>query len=379
MRPLLVIIASISLFFVFLVPAVAIDTRGIEAVRAKKVLEAADLQAIDAFVAQAVSEILNTDDFSSVSSIRSIILANSASNEAGQVQFVQQFSESARKHITAALQKAEGLTQPGRSFKVITNLLMVVNGLANPQLVDIPLKYMDSKNSVISYWAVNCLTNPELVDKLSSARDSDTVRKIISRLDAVIPTAGPETLGLIASFANSSKSPEAENLLFKVADRRIASYADWSVKHELLDATILQMLSDRMSATNPDKATAGQRFCQLFSYVFQRYIKGADSLSSSHKEQLASVLVETERTSLSKLTGKPQASVKKAIESGDLNALLQEHNNLLGDTSKPGQLLTVLGLDYGKDKSGTAMTQPTQLASPPQPQGLPPEKSEATS
>jgi hypothetical protein len=359
-KSLLIIVCLALLPLAFTSPANAVDTRAIEAARAKKVLDNTDFQAIDAFLAQGVGEILATEDFSSISNIRSIILANSASNEPGQVQFADQFSESAQKHISAALQNAEALTPPSQSFRVITNLLMLLDGFADPRLVDLPLKYIDHKNSVISYWAVHCLTNPDIVNKLNSSKESDKARQITRRLDAIVATSGPETLGLIATFAGSVTVSDGEDLLLKVADRRIASYADWSVQYELLDTTVLQLLSDKMASSNPGKSAASRRFGQLFSYVFQRYIKGADRLSQSQKEQLVSVLIETEKSSLGKLTGKSRSGVKKAIEFADSNALLQEHNNLLGNETKPGEL----NIDYGKDSSGNAIMNPLQLALP---------------
>jgi hypothetical protein len=356
-----VTVAAISIL-VFLTSAVAVDTHDMEAVRAKKVLENGDLETIDKFVSQAVGEILTTEDFSSISNLRSIILANSASNEAGQAQFSQQFSESAQKHIGAALQTAEELTPPGRSFKVITNLLMLLDDLADPRFVDLPLKYVDSNNAVISYWAIHCLTNPKVVDKL----EADTARRAAGRLDAVVATGSPEILRLIAVFAGSVKIPEGEDLLLKVADRRITSYTDWSVRNELIDTDILKLLADKMVSSNPGKAAAGRRFGQLLSYVFQRYIKGAEALKQSQKEQLVSVLVETERTCLLKLAGKTSFGIKKAIEGGDFTALLEAHNNLLGDSTKQGLLPAQIEFDYGKDGGGAASTQPSQLASPPQ-------------
>jgi len=364
-KTLLVSISIVSLLFIYLTPVVAVDTRNIEAVRGKKVLDNSDLQAIDAFVVQSVAEILATEDFSTISSTRSIIIANSASTEPGQVQFAEQFSASAKKHIAAALEKADGLTPSARSFKVIVNLLMVLDGLADLRLVDLPLKYVDSDKVVIRYWAVHCLTNPQVIEKLNSAKEIDMVRKIAGRLDAAIATSNPETLGLIAAFGGSITASDGVGLLFKVADRRIASYADWSVQYELLDATILQILSDKMAPSNTDKAEAGRRFGQLLSYVFQRYIKGANQLKTTQKEQLASVLIETEKNCVNKLTGKPQMSIKRAIEAGDLNALLEEHNNLLGNATKPGQLPSALGFNYGKDNSGSPLMQPLQLADPP--------------
>ena len=365
MKSFLFSVAAIFLFPAFLTPVAAVDTRAIEAVRAKKVLDDADLRTIDAFVAQAVGEILNTDDFSSISNARSIILANSASSQQGQVQFAQQFSESAKKHIADALRKADALTPPGRGFKVITNLLMLVEGLADLGLVDLPLKYVDSDNAVIRYWAVNCLANLKVIEALNSSKESDEARQIVRRLDAIVETSAPETLGLVAAFAGSVTISDGVDLLLKVADRRIASYADWSVQYELLDADILRVLADKMASSNPDKVVAGRRFGQLYSYVFQRYIKGADVLSRPQKEHLASVLVEAEKSCLSKLIGKSSSDIRKAIESSDINVLSREHNNLLGDSAKPGLLPTELNFDYGKDNTGAALTHPLVLADLP--------------
>jgi hypothetical protein len=365
-KTLLATVVAGFLFFACLTAAIALDIRGIEAVRAKKVLGNGDLQEIDTFLAQATGEMLATVDFSSISNIRSLIIANSTSNEPGQVQFDQQFSESAKKHISAALERAGSLTPSARSFRVVINFLMLLDGLADPRLVELPLKYIDHNNVVVSYWAVHCLTNPEIVNKLNVPNELDTARQIARRLEAIVETCSPDTLGLIVGFAGSVRVSDGEDLLLKVADRRIASYADWSVQYELLDATILQLLSDKMVSSNPGKAAAGRRFGQLLSYVFQRYIKGADVLSPSQKEQLASVLVEIERSSLSKLTGKPSSAIKKAIESGDLTVLLEEHNNLLGDSTKLGQLPVDVNFDYGKDGSGAALTYPLGLSSPPQ-------------
>jgi hypothetical protein len=358
-------VAAILLFSGFFTIVNAVDTHPIEAVRAKKVLDNSDLQAIDNFVAMAIGEILNTTDFSSISGIRSIILANSASNEPGQVQFAQQFSESAKKHASDALKTAEGLTPPRRSFKVITNLFMVLDGLADLRLVDLPLKYVDYNNAVVCYWAVHCVTNPKIVEKLNSLKEPDTARQIVSRLEGIVATSGPETLGLITKFAGSIKTADSGDLLLKVADRRIASYADWSVEDELLDASVLQALADNMASSGAGKAEAGRRFGQLFSYVFQRYMKGDDRLSPLQKEQLVSVLVETEKSGLAKLTGKSSSNIQKAIESADPNSLLKEYNNLFGDAAKPGLLVTELNIDYGKAADGSPLKAPLPLAGPP--------------
>ena len=363
MKSLSLVVAIISGFFVFLGSARAVDTLAMEAVRGKSVLDDADFKTIDDFAAKAVGEILAAQDFSSISNARAIIVANSISTQPNQTQFAEQFSKSAQKYISAALQQAEGMTPADRdrSFKIVTNLLMLTDAIMDVRLTEVAFKYVDSKNEVIRYWAVHCLTNPGITEKLNSPKAIDTTRQVIRRLDEIVATSGPDTLGLIASFVGSIKIPEGNALLLKVADRRIASYADWSVERELLDGDILRILGDKMVSSSASKESVGRRFGQLFSYVLQRYIKGAEILDAAQKEQLASVLVETEKTSLSKILGKTRFGIKKAIESGDTNALQQEHNSVFGEGMKAGEL----NIDYGKDAGGSIITHPLALAAPP--------------
>jgi hypothetical protein len=361
MKSLSLVVAIISGFFVFLASAKAVDSLAMEAVRGKSVLDDADFKTIDDFVAKAVGEMLATEDFSSISNARAIIVANRVSSQPNQTQFAEQFSKSAQKHISAALQQAEEMTPAGRSFKIVTNLLMLTDALVDVRLAEVALKYVDSKNEVIRYWAVHCLANPEITEKLNSPKAIDTARQVTRRLDEIIATSSPDTLGLIASFAGSIKIPEGDTLLLKVADRRIASYADWSVEQEFLDGDILRILGDKMVSSNSGKEVVGKRFGQLLSYVFQRYIKGAEILDAVQKEQLVSVLVETEKSSLGKILGKDRFGIKKAIVSGDISALQKEHNNILGDETKAGEL----NINYGKDAGGAIITHPLALASPP--------------
>jgi hypothetical protein len=362
MKSLLFAAGIISVFCIFSPFVKAVDSLTIESVRGKAVLDDSDFKTIDNFVAGAVGEMLATEDFSSISNTRAIIVANSASTQPNQTQFAEQFSKSAEKYISAALTKAEGLTPADRSFKLVTNLLMLTDALADVRLANVALKYVDSKNDVIRYWAVHCVTSPEITEKLNNPKAIDDARQVIRQLEGIVATSNPDTLGLIASFAGTIKITEGESLLLKVADRRIASYADWTVEQELTDSKILRILSDRMISSSASKETVGKRFGQLLSYVFQRYIKGTDVLYDDQKVQLVSVLVETEQSCLSKITGKPRFDIKRALESGDNSALQKEHNNLLGDETKAGEL----NINYGKDAGGTVATGPLVLAPPPE-------------
>jgi hypothetical protein len=97
----------------------------------------------------------------------------------------------------------------------------------------------------------------------------------------------------------------------------------------------------------------------------QRYIMGQDFLSDTVKQQLASVLVEMEIMCISRRMEMPQSIIKKAVEREDYTGLLQEHNRLLGDGTKAGQLSLRLNFDYGKKPDGTKRVAPLALPEPP--------------
>ncbi len=360
-------IVAVAVALLFLIqPTPAVDTTGIEAVRSKSVLDAKDLAVIDSFVAAAVTELIQTQDFSSVSNARAVIQAYSTSKEATQVQYAQQFSESASKHISAALRDVEQLPNEQQKFRVRLNLLMLIDALEDVRLVEIALPYVGDKNKAISYWAVHSVTNPAIVAKLTSGQGGgDLLRKIAGELKKTAAGSSPETMALMVEFAAKSKLLDAEEMLLTIADARIKSYSDWTAEYELLEAPLFGALAEQMKSSNPTKVEAGRRFGQLLSCVMQRYIKGADKLSATQKEHLASVLLETEKTHLLTLTKKSQTAIKRAVEAGDMAALLQEHNRLLGEGAKAGQLPTELGFDYGAAPDGSKLVAPQALPPPP--------------
>jgi len=146
---------------------------------------------------------------------------------------------------------------------------------------------------------------------------------------------------------------------------RIKRYANWSVNYELLDETVLKSLQKKLSSVGLSKPAVARRFGQLYSYVMLRYIDGQNSLSAAQRHQLASVLVETEKWCISKLLGTPQSSIKRAIENHDYTGLLEEHNKLLGDETRAGQLPLKLKFDYGRDADGFKRIAPVVLPKPP--------------
>jgi hypothetical protein len=359
-----------SVLAVFLVStansiSVAVDTSGIEHVRDKEVLGSEDLQIIDNFVGEAIQELVRTEDFTSIAKVRAVLLARvSSERPSAQTQYAEQFFESARKHISKAFKQVGESTAEDRKFKVMVNLLILVDGLENLRLADLALEMLKEENTVIRYWAVHSLTNSEFTKQLNSGgpANSQLAGRIAKQLKELVEGSAPEILALMAEFAADVNVPEGEDLLLQIADARAKSYAGWTVDYELLDAAILKSLCRKISSSGKvNRPAVAQNFAQLYSYAIQRYINGWNSLSIAQKNQLASVLVETEKSCISKLLGKPQASV---LENDDYTGLLQEHNRLLGDETKPGLLPSKFKFSY-LNPDGTKRTAPLVLPKPP--------------
>jgi hypothetical protein len=136
----------------------------------------------------------------------------------------------------------------------------------------------------------------------------------------------------------------------------------------LLESKI-PLSSQDLGATTPTslrKTAIAQRFAQLYSYAIQRYIKGKDILNETQKQQLASLLIEIEDKSISRLIGGPQVTIRRAIERDTMAALLDEHNKLLGNETTAGQLPSKLGFDYSTTPNGPKRTAPIPLPEKPQ-------------
>jgi len=347
----------------------AVNTRAIDRVRNKGVLDSRDFQIIDDFVNEAVRELVRTKDFTSIATIRSVILSRSSSKTSIQAQYAEQFSKSAQKYISSGFQEAEKMTPEGRKLKVKVNLLILMDGLEDVRLANLAIGMLKDKNTVIRYLAVHSVTNAGIVKQLNSgeADNSKLARLIVERLGELVDRASPEVIRLMAGFAAAVKVAQGEDLLCRIADMRMKRYADWTVKYELLDAAILKLLYKKISSGGSNKAAVARRFGQLYSYAIQRYCKGLGSLNAAQKHQLASVLLEIEQSCISKLLGMRQTVIKRAVEGGDYTALLQEHSRLLGDKTRAGRLPLKLKFHYGETSEGVKRIAPLVLPERPKP------------
>ena len=253
----------------------AVNTRDVDLVRNKGVLDDQDLKIIDDFLAEAIQEFVGTRDFTKIAQIRTVILSRQSTQQA---QYAQQFSDSARKYIAAGFIQAEKLPRPERTIGVTINLLILMDGLQDLGLTDSAIAMLKNENMVIRYWAVHCLTNPGIITQLNAATASNSKQAsvIAGHLKELIETSTPEIVALIARFAAGIKIPQAEQLLSQIADMRIKKYADWTVKYELYDRDLLKFLSSKiplpsqspggpLPTTTSSNPPLARRFAQLYS------------------------------------------------------------------------------------------------------------------
>lgn len=369
----------LTAFFVLIINpnSLAVNTRDIDAVLKKNVIDDQDKKIIDDFLAEAVQELVRTRDFTSIAQLRTVIL----SRKGTQSQYAQQFAESAHKYIQAGFEQAQTLRPEERKTNIIISLLILTDGIEDLRLADLAIGMLKDQNMVIRYWAVHCLTNPAIIQQLNSETTSnpELARIITEQLKEIIPTSKPEILVHIARFAANINIPQGEELLLQVADERIKRYSEWTVTNEFYDAIFLKLLESKIplpsqgtgvtaATSSLSKPDIARRFAQLFSYVIFRYIKGNNSLNDNQKQYLASVIIEVEEKCITRLLGlsRSQGSLRRAIERNDLSALSDEHNKLLGDETSTGQLPSKLEFDYGTTPNGPKRTAPIPLPDKPQ-------------
>jgi len=342
-----------------------VDSRRIEEVVKKSVLSQEDLQIIDAFAADEIGRLVRTVDFTEVAKTRAAIVGH----QSAQAQYAQRFSEACFREITKGFDYAnDQITDAQRRFKVFANLLILVNELGDPRLLDLGVGMIGHEASAVQYWAIRAATNPVAWEKLNQdpAAAAAMSRKILDACSRAVETSSAEVLNLMAQFAGRYDTAPATDLLVRIADVRIRRYADWTVKYELVDTAILRLLSNKITTGGAANDRVAKAFGQLYSYAIQRYIRGMqnNSLKEMSRSYLASVLIETEEQCLGKLLGGTQTGIRRALEAGDLNALQAEHDRLLGSASQQGALPAKFNFSFGTD--GVNRTAPLALPEPQQ-------------
>lgn len=349
----------------------AIDTRGIERVRSKTVLESGDFEIIDGFVSDTVHSLMVTEDFSSVAQVRKMLVSRAQSAlDIAKVQYSRQFVESSVKHIGAAMGQLSNIRDEQRRFLLSVNLLVLVDQLVNElkaiELADLATVRIKDENTVVRYWAVKCVANYRV---FNLGHKPAVNQRIFRALTNVVESSSGEILKLMSEFAAGVKDPQAEALLLQIADMRLKAYSEWKVESEYLDGAILKALWRRRDVIGANTTAINQRFGQLYSYVIQRYIKdldGGEFLSDRSRAWTESVLIEIERVCISKALGKTQAIMKAIVRKDfNVNRLAQEHDRLLGSSAGSGALSVNLGYNDYPIASGEFSPVPLRLPERP--------------
>jgi hypothetical protein len=350
--------------------ALAVDTELIDVLRQRTLnsgsLTADDVETIDSFWNEATEEMVLSNDFSKVVTIRTMLSARRGTNELSQ--YTSSYIMSAQKYLDSAFDEVKGWEPGPLKQHIERNLLILVAELQSTELADFALDRLENDNSLIRYWKVKALTDPKVASQLRSGSNAELADRIIQRLQEVAQKENqPVILNMIAAFATRMDQPEAKQLLLKVADLRIEAYKNWAVDNEISETTLLKLLGNEITGRSGEqKITLLRKFAQLYSFVMQRYIAGAEVLDDNSKHQLVSVMVEVEQAVLSRLLDMPRSAIKRAIEKEDFSVLQREHDTLFGSTVRVGELGREFNFDYGKSSSERPITEPEKLTSPPE-------------
>lgn len=333
----------------------------VEAVQNKDVLDNTDLQTIDTFVDEGIRELLDSQDFSTISNLRNQLITYSSSKKASSaMQYRTQFVKSLSQYITEAF-KASQKFPPVRRYRVAVNLLMIIDSLRDVQLSSIALDKLSDSNGAIRYSALKCFTNPDVIKQLNDSANSSLLSQVISRLNNLVQNCNDSMLILITNFASDIQADESTRLVITIASLRNQQYIKWQVKDEMTDSIVLKALYNKIISKQNVPETA-RSFAQLYSYIYQRYIKG-DSLSESHKQKLISVMIDVEDKYVSKLLGR-QTKIRDALSKKDNDALTAEFESLLGSANTEGRFGAKFGFLY-RSPEGKETTAPLPLPPPP--------------
>ena len=252
--------------------------------------------------------------------------------------------------------------------KIRLNLMILVSELNDPELVDLAISALGDEDKAVQYWAVRTLTKEVLINHLITIGADSEIDRIAGELIKVAENVSAEAALHMTNFAILTNSEATEELALKIADVRITGYEKYQAKPGHVDTRILKLFCNKILAKPQQAPVFGSRFCQLYSYVMQRYIyhlKGGPDTSGQEDERdahmLASILVEIENKCIGSLTGLIQGVIKDAVEKGNADALVFEHGRLLGDHSRDGEILSKHNFNYGKNEDGSTQTTPKTL------------------
>ncbi len=350
----------------------AINTRGIDQIRKKDVLESQDSQIIGSFIDSWLEELQFTEDFSSIATLKSTFEARAvSSNQASADQYDKVFFELLASKAKNALngQKNGVIEEDSKAILVTLNILITVSDLQDKRLANLAMDYSDSSNVAIRYSAIKAVANKKVVSALNNSISANInlIDSLTEKFSAILKAEqSPQIVGLIAVFAGEIDNSATKDLMLVVADKRITQYMDWSVTSEAIDAEILDVMANKIkrTAVKESKSQLTAKFAQLYSCAIQRYIDGQNILSDKQLSDLRTVIAATENGAISDLTGSLATAIKKALTKKDKSqSLILAADMILGSSEGKGMLAEVIDFDYGTDSENRIYT-PAKINEP---------------
>lgn len=367
------IIGWVCIVFLCVLPVYGVNTNEIEALRQRVQqsgieLSAADTAVISKFWSAALDQMLLSANSQDMVEVRRQLEAQRG-NEYLSFYATAYIAE-ALKDIQAAYQNTQRIENLQQRINAERNLMILTANLASPKLAPIAVSRLADTDEVIRYWAVKAITQPAVIEQLSKeevTRDPQAAEAILNALkERILSEPLTEIQKMMIDFAAAFNHPAARQILLSLSEQRLNAYRQWKVQDELVETKLLTALGT-IAVLQQDaeiKKTFGKAFAELYSAVFQRYMKGAARLSAEQTEQLIAVISEIDQTVVNKTMGIQTSILRTLQRRGPLDS---DYEMLFGNRQLAGELGLRFKFDYGKDASGKPVTFPAELDPIPEP------------
>ncbi len=350
-----------------------VDTAPIEQIRTQSVQantqpDAAAIQVIDEFWQKSIDTLMLAEDTSEIIAVREELVKQKGEKDLSF--YASAYVKTADKHLKSALDTVSKWTEQDKRVRVERNLLILLAQLNSIELAELAIARLSDEDPMVRYWAVRALTSTSMVAQLKSdvTGDEKKMSQIIAGLEDYIKKQNDSRAWLlIGDFAVRSQTAASQNLLLSLADKRIDAYMQWNVTDEAADASILKSIGSLVQTTTAPAARQDllARFGQLYSCVLQRYMMG-ENLSDASKDQLTTVIADVEDVVIVKIL--PGWTVKFKVSLAKSLSIDKDYELLFGSGTRPGDLVSRLNFNFGKDDTGKALLVPKPLpAAPAQP------------
>lgn len=363
----LIVVLVVGIFCISV--AYSVNTTEIESVRLRtqgvsSALISSDKDIIAKFWTEALNQMLLSKSSNEIVEIRRQL--ESQKGDDFLSYYATEYITQAKTEIQEAFQNVERLADSQQRQMLQQNLMILVANLQSPQLAPLAVRHLDDKDAVVRYWAFKAVTQPKIIEQLTSdTGDRQAMEAILNALEPQAATdMHPEIQKMVVSFCAAFNQPKARVILLAVANKRIDAYKNWTVNDESPDAVLLTVLGATAEQnSDPEvKKVFGRTFAELYALVIQRYFQGKDTFSTERIDCLLTVIAEVDQTVLDKVMGL-KTGILPAIKRGQ--GLEAQYETLLGNQALRGQLAEKFKFDYGKDASGKPLTAPPKLAPMP--------------